>query len=203
MRRALRTVVNPSPRTVFPWKMRTKMWWDQISESVIPLGGAESNIQFRANSIYDPSGTGSNSYGYNDAVGIYAYYRVTSAKLIINLANKNTTDVICWMYATWTSTVYTYANAKSLPTFREVILGDDQGGDGHKTISLPVRAKDMYDYNLGVNSNLGSAFGTNPTQIYYITFGFRAMDTASAVDILGRYKLWQTVIMSELRAFTA
>lgn len=201
--RPLRTLKNPNPRTVFPWKYLTKLWFD-VSETLnIASGGSIANYLYRINDINNcPSTTTPiNSLGYNDASNIYSSYKVYAAKVEYWINNTSTIPFYFWSWANDTNVTFSQTQTRSLPMSQEKRVGSSAGGHDIVYGKKYFIIRNILDKNTSLSIDTQSAFGLSPIAGCYWGFGAQAMDQTSAVSSNLRIKITQYTLLFDMKAF--
>lgn len=201
--RGLSTLINPNPRTVFPWKYQTQMWYEAQSTVTAVAGGAITQSNFRANDIFNPANSGVTSFGYTDASGIYANYSVHAVKMEIWCSVLNTTTTNIAIAANDTSAALTFATVRSMPMHRETMVGQTAGGNNLKYLSFYIRSVDVLDVAEASNVTYIGTMGASPGNSWYTQLIVQCVDGVSAVSINVRVKLTQYLTLSNLTLFSA
>jgi len=194
-------MVNRCPKTCFPWKMLTTMWFDQ-SGNQAGVAGAIVNSMFRINSIYNCAGSGIRSYGYADAAFIYNSYKVTGVKVEIWFSNLNTTMTRAWIWFNDLATVFTLAQARSFPNATEISIGETAGANNIKYYKKFIRPVDVLDKNTVLAPGYASSFGADPVIPLYLGVSTQSTDGISSSSVNVRFKITQYVFLYDMLQFT-
>lgn len=177
------TLVNKS-NGVMPAKYITRHTYN--APVIYPVSGSAVTQQiYRGNSLYDPdqTGVGTTASGYNLMTTIYSYYRVYASA--IEFTVTNTGDIPCIFYAvpTRTASALTLTSAKSYPYYKEVIVGEQSGGNSIKKLKVYCVTSVIMDVN-SRDFDLQGAAGSNPLQQWYWICGALSIDGLSTGSVV-------------------